>query len=147
MSKKDKQASVESYSIACKFCGKTSLNVDNIDFENQEHATDYATLNCNCVESEKYRLEKTKAEKRKKNIDSLNEFVEHIEQKFTEEITFGSDIKDLLKRIGIYVLDSESRSTKVVISVGQCKFQFYLSKGYLFIATSYTDVNKNQVSQ
>lgn len=125
------------FNLGCKFCGKQSLNVDSVEFANQEEATHYATLNCECYQAKDYATRDT-------SIQRLDSFIDDIENNFSEDdIALDDETKKLLKLAGRHVMDY---GCSISYKIGTVKIDFSInSKDKLIIGTTRTESNKLQI--
>lgn len=109
-------------SLVCKYCGKTHLNIENLNFKTNKEAEEYATLNCDCVEGEEYRhLAKSK--------DNL--------KKFLNSTSYSKEIKEFLEKCGLHII---SFPTDVITyEFENIKIKFKIVKGNFTIQRIWTD--------
>ena len=125
------------YQPECKFCHRLTMNVDNQEFNSQEEASEYGTLNCNCEEAKSNQV-------KLKSIKKLNEYIDNLENSFQDNnIELSEEIKTMLKKIGMHVLEQDC-----IISYNfpPLKISFSLNKnGNLVISTVFTESKKTQL--
>jgi len=125
------------YQPECKFCHRLTMNVDNQEFNSQEEASEYGTLNCNCEEAKANQV-------KLKSIKKLNEYIDNLENSFQDNnIELSEEIKTMLKKIGMHVLEQDC-----IISYNfpPLKISFSLNKnGNLVISTVFTESKKTQL--
>lgn len=125
------------YQPECKFCHRLTMNVDNQEFNSQEEASEYVTLNCNCEEAKANQV-------KLKSIKKLNEYIDNLENSFQDNnIELSEEIKTMLKKIGMHVLEQDC-----IISYNfpPLKISFSLNKnGNLVISTVFTESKKTQL--
>lgn len=110
--------------LVCRYCGKSILNVENKKFRSKKEAEEYATLNCDCYEGEKYRNRVNAESKLNKIIDEL------------DYLDLSKEMKIFIKQCGLFVLDHE---TKITIEIANVKLKFQFKKNDLefeFIQTN-----------
>ena len=125
------------YQPECKFCHRLTMNVDNQEFNSQEEASEYGTLNCNCEEAKANQV-------KLKSLKKLNEYIDNLENSFQDNnIELSEEIKTMLKKIGMHVLEQDC-----IISYNfpPLKISFSLNiNGNLVISTVFTESKKTQL--
>lgn len=113
--------------LFCRYCGKSILNIENKEFKSKKEAEEYATMNCSCVEGEKYR-------NRKKAEAQLKEIIDELDY-----LELTKDQKDFINQSGLFVLDNE---TKITIEIANVKLKFQFKKKELEF--EFTQTNKQK---
>lgn len=125
----------------CKFCGQLNISPEG-KFIGAEEADEYASLNCNCPESEKYSM---KERSRKIREDTLNRANEEIEDLYGEGCrkygltSIGEDIKDMIKKSAELIYDGDMKDISISVSSST---KVKISKS----AKSKIQINRNDVA-
>lgn len=132
------------YFPRCQFCGKQMIAVDEI-ITNEEEASHYAKMHCDCELAKDYQRQVEAEEKRKENVDKIRNAV----KKFAEYCQrrndiFRKDIEDILIDAGMAVLNGYIDC--ITIKIYRVKIQIKLNgRGSLQFKSSFSEHVENTV--
>ena len=105
----------------CKYCGSTLINLDNINFNSEEEAINYATSRCKCNSSIIF-------QNKLKAFEELH--------KFLKTLDYSDDIKEFIKQCFSFISNHPSDVVVYKFDIYNVKFCYKKDKFKLEIVES-----------
>jgi hypothetical protein len=135
------------FTAYCTFCGQTRYVQKSWEVRTQEDANNFANRECRCSMSKAYRDEKTKADRRRENIERINASIDGELAIYANahEAELTAPIRELIYNGAAAVLD-EIISEHMVSFGSKIKVKTTMNvKDNIVLTYSYSDSEKHEV--